>query len=107
MESLNLPFDESRSVRLGISRSPAAAFILLCWCNLGREREAADLLRSNAPFADPNPRLIQAAAEALGRPQIATAFQTMGRPDRSQPRPFSVPSELALLQSDNTAIWGA
>ena len=49
----------------GVSRSMAAALILLCQINGGREREAAKLLRKRASHAMPNERMIALADEML------------------------------------------
>ncbi len=49
-----------------ISRSPAAAFILLCQANPGCEQEAAALLRRRAPHARPNGLMVDFADRLLG-----------------------------------------
>jgi predicted protein tyrosine phosphatase len=51
----------------GVSRSTAAAYIILCKSAAGREAEIARKLRSAAPFADPCPLLVSYADEILGR----------------------------------------
>jgi predicted protein tyrosine phosphatase len=52
----------------GISRSMAAAFIVLCLeAPVGAERDVAKRLRRAAPFADPCPLLVSYADEILGR----------------------------------------
>lgn len=54
--------------RLGISRSPAAAFIIQCALSPNRrETEFAEELRNASPFADPNIPMITAADKYLGR----------------------------------------
>ncbi|HSC60464.1 MAG TPA: protein-tyrosine phosphatase family protein [Rhizomicrobium sp.] len=52
----------------GISRSTAAAYIILC-DRFGpfREKEIAKSLRARAPHASPNPLLVELADKALGR----------------------------------------
>lgn len=52
----------------GISRSTAAAYIILC-DRFGpfREKEIAKSLRARAPHASPNPLLVELADRALGR----------------------------------------
>lgn len=49
----------------GISRSMAAALILLCQRNEGRERDAAALVRARAAHAMPNRRMIALADEVM------------------------------------------
>ncbi len=51
----------------GISRSTAAALILICQRNAGREREAAVRLRRAGRHAWPNRRMIELADRLLGR----------------------------------------
>ncbi len=52
----------------GISRSTAAAFILLCdRLGPGSETQIAQGLRYRAPHANPNPLLVRLADDALGR----------------------------------------
>jgi len=52
----------------GISRSPAAAFIIACHRSPpGRERCIAQQLRRASPQATPNPLMIAIADQALGR----------------------------------------
>lgn len=52
----------------GVSRSTAAAFIILCRAGQpGDESKLARLLRRAAPFADPCPLLVSYADEILGR----------------------------------------
>ncbi len=77
----------------GVSRSMAAALILLCQINTGREREAAALLRDRARHAMPNRRMIALADETLGLdgrlvdavralppPELATLGELVGLP---------------------------
>ena len=52
----------------GVSRSTAAAYIVLCKAaGPGKEVEIAKMLRRAAPFADPCPLLVSYADEILGR----------------------------------------
>ena len=89
----------------GLSRSPAAALIVLCWFNKGRESEMARVLRAAAPFVVPNPRLVRLAAETLGWPALLDALRVMAQPDCSATQPFGVP--LAPPSAAGAAIWGA
>lgn len=69
----------------GVSRSPAAALIAMALDAPGREREVARLLRSAAPFVDPNPLMIQVADEVLERRgRLVAALASMGAADLSQ-----------------------
>lgn len=65
----------------GVSRSPAAAFILACdRGGPGHERRLAEALRRVAPFASPNPRLIVLADARLGRGGVMVeAARAIGR----------------------------
>jgi predicted protein tyrosine phosphatase len=49
----------------GISRSSAAAYMIACARNPGRERDIADELRRRAPFTTPNRLMIALADDAL------------------------------------------
>lgn len=51
----------------GVSRSTAAAAILLAQPNPGREREAIDMVTSLRPMARPNRRMLSIADDLLGR----------------------------------------
>jgi len=52
----------------GVSRSTAAAYILLAmWLGPGKEQEAAHKLLEIRPGAHPNPLMLQMAEEILGR----------------------------------------
>jgi predicted protein tyrosine phosphatase len=63
----------------GVSRSMAAALILLCLDAEGREAEAARLLRSRAPHAHPNRRMIALADQLLQREgRLIAARESMG-----------------------------
>jgi predicted protein tyrosine phosphatase len=66
----------------GVSRSTAAALVVLCRINRGREAEAVRLLRAHAPQALPNRRMIAQADLLLacdGR--LAAAVEAMPFPD--------------------------
>jgi predicted protein tyrosine phosphatase len=65
----------------GISRSTAAAFILLCdRLGPGLEQNIARGIRARAPHAFPNPLLVRLADEALGRNgRMIAAAQSIGR----------------------------
>lgn len=52
---------------MGVSRSVAAAYIMLCLHNSQKENELAQYLRMQLPHAYPNPRLIEHADDILGR----------------------------------------
>ncbi len=63
----------------GISRSTAAALIALTFRHDGREEEAALRLRSAAPHAQPNRRMIELADLRLGRDgRLVAALAAMG-----------------------------
>jgi predicted protein tyrosine phosphatase len=66
---------------MGISRSPAAAFILACARNPERpETEIAVALRKAAPSATPNAHLIALADERLARRgRMTAAISAIGR----------------------------
>lgn len=52
----------------GVSRSPAAAYIVACMLSApGTEARLAWTLRAAAPFATPNPRLVALADQVLNR----------------------------------------
>ena len=65
----------------GVSRSTAAAYILLCHRQPGHDEAAlAALLRRRAPFATPNAKLIALADELLKRDgRMSAAIQAIGR----------------------------
>ncbi|MGH6871015.1 MAG: tyrosine phosphatase family protein [Rhizomicrobium sp.] len=65
----------------GVSRSMAAAYILLC-DRLGpwNERDIAQAMRRRAPHAYPNPLMVKLADRALGRDnRMVAAAQSIGR----------------------------
>jgi predicted protein tyrosine phosphatase len=80
----------------GISRSTAAALIVLCRYNQGREREAAQLLRQRAPHAYPNQRMIALADDLMGcGGRLQEAVDTMPAPDFLAPlRSVELPAHL-------------
>jgi predicted protein tyrosine phosphatase len=65
----------------GISRSMAAAYILLCdRAGPGYENELAQFLRERAPHAYPNPLMIRLADDALQRAgRMVAAIASIGR----------------------------
>jgi predicted protein tyrosine phosphatase len=65
----------------GVSRSMAAAYILLCdKLGPGGEMKIAQALRGRAPHACPNILMVQLADEILGRSgRMASAIQSIGR----------------------------
>ena len=65
----------------GVSRSTAAAYILLCdRLGAGAERDIARLLRARAPHAYPNPLMVRLADEALQRGgRMTSAIEAIGR----------------------------
>jgi predicted protein tyrosine phosphatase len=66
---------------MGISRSPAAAYILACAQAPERSEDwIAQVLRKAAPSATPNPLLVALADEALGREgRMRAAVARIGR----------------------------
>jgi predicted protein tyrosine phosphatase len=77
----------------GISRSTAAAYIILCALNPERnEKEAALQLRKASPFATPNPRLIALADDVLGREgRMIKAIADIGRGEEAfEGQPFAL-----------------
>ena len=76
----------------GVSRSPAAAFILMCQRNDGREQEAATVLRKQARHAWPNRLMVEIADALLARNgRLVTALRSM------PPAPEFYPTELVQL----------
>ncbi len=78
----------------GISRSTAAAYIAACALGPQRdEGEVADALRSVAPSATPNGRLVALADAALGRRgRMVRAIERIGRgADAFEGTPFTMP----------------
>jgi predicted protein tyrosine phosphatase len=69
----------------GVSRSPAAALIAMALDAPGREHDVARVLRSAAPFVDPNRLMIQVADEVLVRKgRLVAALRSMGAADGSR-----------------------
>lgn len=65
----------------GISRSMAAAYILLCErLGPGSEERVAQAMRARAPHAYPNPLIVRLADEQLGRDgRMISAVEAIGR----------------------------
>ena len=69
--------------KAGTSRSPAAALIALSMLNPGREKDAALLLRQEAPQARPSEVFLRYADKILGADStLETAARSMPMPDR-------------------------
>lgn len=90
----------------GVSRSPAAALLALCWHNRGREVAMAAALRRAAPFAAPNRRFLEVAAEHLAWPTLLAAARAMGQPGRAMAASFGLPLHPAP-DAAAEAGWGA
>ena len=77
----------------GISRSCAAAFVLACDRNPGRERAIADELRRRAPFATPNRLMVRLADDLLARDgRMVAAIDAIGRgAEAPHGEPFDLP----------------
>jgi predicted protein tyrosine phosphatase len=78
---------------MGISRSPAAAFVLACAREPGRsEAEIAAALRRAAPSATPNALFVRLADDHLGRGgRMSAAITSIGRGcEASSGQPFEV-----------------
>jgi predicted protein tyrosine phosphatase len=80
----------------GVSRSTAAALILLCQRNPGREKEAARLVRQRGAHAWPNRLMIQIADDLLQREgRMIDALHRMPLPEFVSPEPLmALPVEL-------------
>jgi predicted protein tyrosine phosphatase len=80
----------------GVSRSTAAALVVLCRYNPGREAEAAHLLRKRAPHAHPNRRMIELADPLMGcEGKLIAAVEAMSLPDFLSPQaPVSIPARI-------------
>ena len=64
----------------GVSRSSAAAYMLACVRNQGRERAIAEDLRRRAPFATPNPLMVSLGDALLAREgRMTAAISAIGR----------------------------
>ncbi len=82
----------------GISRSPAAAFILLCALNpQADEQTIARLLRQASDTATPNPLMVQIADRLLRREgRMSDAIHTIGRgAHAAHGQFFALPARLA------------
>ena len=80
----------------GVSRSPAAAFIVMCQHNEGREEQAAQVLRRHGRHVLPNIRMVELADTLLGRGgRLTEALRTMPPPAPTLfPQPISLPAKL-------------
>lgn len=80
----------------GISRSSAAALILLAVRNPGHERDTAALLRREGPWFAPNRLMVEIADRLLGRgPVLSKALAGMGPPTMIlNARPIRLPLRL-------------
>ncbi|HZP18592.1 MAG TPA: protein-tyrosine phosphatase family protein [Bauldia sp.] len=77
----------------GISRSTAAAFVVLCAVNPARsELEIASRIRAESRFAYPNPRIVNLGDRALGRNgRMVTAAAAIGRGELADENvPFAI-----------------
>ena len=65
----------------GVSRSPAAAYVIACVRTAaGEENAIAQALRDAAPFATPNLHMVALADDLLGRGgRMVAAIQSLGR----------------------------
>jgi predicted protein tyrosine phosphatase len=77
----------------GISRSSAAAYMIACARNPGRERDIADELRVRAPFATPNRLMVALADDVLQRSgRMIAAIEHIGRgAEAFQGSPYELP----------------
>jgi predicted protein tyrosine phosphatase len=77
----------------GISRSSAAAFMIACARNPGREPCIADELRRRAPFATPNRLMVALADDVLQRSgRMVEAVDRIGRgAEAFQGMPYELP----------------
>jgi predicted protein tyrosine phosphatase len=80
----------------GISRSSAAAFMIACARNSGREPYIADELRRRAPFATPNRLMVALADDMLQRSgRMIEAIERIGRgAEAFQGMPYELPVSL-------------
>jgi len=80
----------------GVSRSTAAALVILAARNPGHELEIARLMRQRSPWAAPNPRIVELADQFLKRRgTLIAALGAMGPPDMtSSPVPMFLPSDI-------------
>jgi predicted protein tyrosine phosphatase len=77
----------------GISRSCAAAYILACDTNEGKEGDIAAALRRRAPFATPNRLMVAIADDLLSRSgRMVDAIAAIGRgAEAPHGEPFDLP----------------
>ena len=79
---------------MGVSRSPAAAFVIACARAPGDERAVARELRRRAPHATPNRLLVAVADDVLGcHGRMVDAVTAIGRGQEVEGavEPFSLP----------------
>jgi predicted protein tyrosine phosphatase len=78
----------------GVSRSSAAAYIMACDRNPGREHDLAIELRQRAPFATPNRLMVTLADDILGRNRAMTeAIERIGRgAETFEGTPYQLPA---------------
>jgi predicted protein tyrosine phosphatase len=84
--------------RAGISRSTAAAFVMLCALNpAAPEALIARRLREASPSASPNPLIVKLGDAALGRAgRMIAAVEAIGRGEIvNEAIPFSLPVDLS------------
>ena len=79
----------------GVSRSSAAAYIVACEKNPGREDAIAAELRRRAPFATPNRLMVSLADELLKRGgRMSAAIARIGRGvDAFEGTPYALPAK--------------
>jgi predicted protein tyrosine phosphatase len=85
----------------GVSRSTAAAFTMVCALNPQTdEYRIARLLRETSPTAQPNPRLVGFADEALGRGgRMVEAAAAIAKCAALEPaRPFALPARVSATR---------
>ncbi len=85
----------------GVSRSPAAAFILMCQHNEDCEGEAALVLRRQGRYVMPNRRMVALADELLGRGgRMIEALRAMPPPASAMfSEPIALPAKLSAAGS--------
>ena len=67
---------------MGVSRSTAAAYIMLNLHNEGRELEIAQYLQAKIPHANPNKKLVEHADQILGREgRMLAAILSLPKPN--------------------------
>jgi predicted protein tyrosine phosphatase len=87
----------------GISRSSAAAMIMLAARNPGHERDIAARLREEGPWFVPNRLMVEIADRLIGRgPVLSTALASMGPPTMVlNSRPVQLPLKLSGKQASS------